>query len=140
MPAPIELADRLTLTELVTRLTRSIDLKRFDTLAGLYGPDAVLHTPVGAIEGPEAIADFARRGHEQYEQTQHLVSGTTVDADDEEAAVVADVVAVFVPLASDPGTNIQLGSRYELALTRSGNGWSIARHTITPVWQRTPGN
>ena len=131
-----ELSDRLILVELVTRLTRCIDSKSFDAMTDLYSDDAALSTPLGRIDGAPAISDFARRGHEQYEATQHLIGGTSVDVDSDRATVIADVMAVLVPTAADPAVNIHLGSRYELTLARTNGGWRIQRHTITPVWQR----
>lgn len=130
-----ELADRIDLAELASRLTRCIDLKTFGAMAALYTTDAALVTPMGVVEGAEAISDFARRNHEAFERTQHLVSGTTVDFAGESALVTVDVVAVFVPTAAAPGTNMHIGSRYELATVRDGGAWRIARHTITPIWQ-----
>lgn len=132
-----ELADRIALAELATRLTRCIDLRAFDTMATLYVDDAALTTPMGVVEGARAISEFARRGHQEYEQTQHLVTGTTVDFTTDTALVVADVVSVFVPVATEPGVNVQMGSRYELNAVRDGGRWRVARHTITPLWQRT---
>ncbi|CAM3895200.1 nuclear transport factor 2 family protein [Smaragdicoccus niigatensis] len=131
-------AYRHDLVELVTRLTRCIDLKTFPEMSALYLPDAELVSPMGVIEGANTIVEFAQRNHEQYAATQHLVCGTTVEVEGESAVVVADVVAVLVPVAEEPGTNIQLGSRYELATAHIDGVWRITRQTITPLWQRTP--
>lgn len=128
-----QLLDRADVGDLVIGITRCLDSKDFDGLGRLYVPDAVLSMPGTRCTGVEDIAAAARRNHENFWQTQHLVAGTTVSIVRDRAEAVSNVVAVLVPTAGGAGTRM-MGCRYKLSATRSASGWAVAEHVIVPLW------
>ena len=55
---PVELEDRLAITELLARYCHAMDASRADLVIDLFAEDAILETPVGNAEGREAILDW----------------------------------------------------------------------------------
>ncbi|QIS18945.1 nuclear transport factor 2 family protein [Nocardia terpenica] len=128
-----QLLDRSDLADLVSGITGCLDRKDFEGLHHFYTSDAVLRVADSECASVEAIVSAARKSHEMFWQTQHLVAGLTVSIAADHAEVVANVVAVLMPAAQ--GSDIHLmGSRYELAATRIESRWVAAEHVIVPLW------
>lgn len=130
-----ELLDRADLTDLVVGIGRCIDTGDFDGLARIYTADARLELPGTMASGATAVIEAARRGHETFARTQHLIAGTAVELSGDRAGVVANVIAALVAEGAEAEVRL-LGSRYEFAAVRTTDGWRFAEHVITPVWAR----
>ncbi|MFE3192547.1 nuclear transport factor 2 family protein [Nocardia sp. NPDC059240] len=128
-----QLLDRADLGDLVAGITGCLDRKDFGRLHRYYAPDAVLRMADVVCVSVEEIVAVARKNHEMFWQTQHLVAGVTVSIAGDQARVVANVVAVLMP--GPHGADIHLmGSRYELAATRIESRWVADEHVIVPLW------
>ncbi|MFI6165485.1 nuclear transport factor 2 family protein [Nocardia sp. NPDC051052] len=133
-----DLLDREELGNLVAEIADCVDRKDFDGLSRVFAADATLETPGGVSTGAAAIVDLARRNHENYAQTQHLVAGTTIALHGDRATVGANVVAVFVPNAGEPAVHRMIGCRYAFDAARTTHGWRFTSQLITPIWDRHP--
>lgn len=130
------LLDQTDISKLVVDVGRCVDTKNFESLSRIYAADAVLRTPDGTAKGVDAIIETARRNHEVFEQTQHLVAGTSIELRGDVAIVFANVVAIFVSVAAVPEENRMIGTRYEYDAARTTDGWRFTSMSITPVWTR----
>jgi SnoaL-like domain len=127
------LADRVEITDLVSRLTAGLDEHRFDDLLALFVEDAVALTPGGRSEGREAVVAQATRNHRDYDRLQHLITGVLIDLDGDRATVRANVVGVFGRSTED-GPARALGGVYRFELIRSEQGWLFTSVEVRPVW------
>jgi len=133
-----ELCDRSAITDLVSRLGRWLDEKRFDdteVLASLFMPDIVLETPGGKSQGLAAVVDQARRRHTE-ERTQHVHTNVLIDLDGDRATVEANLIVTFVPRADAPDIISQVGTRYRFDVVRAKQGWRFSSIQDRLIWRR----
>lgn len=131
-----DLLDYNDISKLVSDVGRCLDTKNFENLSNIYAADAILKTPDGITTGVDALTETARRNHEMYDLTQHLVAGISIELRGDDAAVAANIVAVFVPAAAVPQENRMIGCHYAFDATRTLDGWHFTSMSITPVWTR----
>ncbi|MQY20143.1 nuclear transport factor 2 family protein [Nocardia macrotermitis] len=125
------LLDRAELTELATGIGNCLDARDFAGLADIYAADAELTLPGATCTGVTEIVEVARRNHEIFRQTQHFVTIAAIRPEPDTARVLANVLAALVTAEGGPQL---VASRYELRAVRTGEGWRVHRHLITPVW------
>ena len=128
-----QLADRAEITDLVSRLGRWLDEKRFDEATEVLTDDATVKTPGGAAEGIERVIAQARRTHEIAE-TQHVITNALVDLDGDRASVRANLVVTFVH--GEERSLFTLGEVYRFQAVRTPAGWRLAGIEVAPVWER----
>jgi hypothetical protein len=124
--------DRDDITDLISRLGRWLDDKRFDEARAILTEDATVRTPGGQAEGIERVVAQASRNHQV--PTQHLITNVLVDLDGDAAAATANLLVTFAG-----ETVSQQGERYRFGVTRTQDGWRLSRIEVTPVWARTTG-
>lgn len=130
-----ELADRLALTELVSREAFWLDEHRLDGAEAFFTEDATARTPGGEAEGPAAIAELANRAHGKYASTHHLPTGVVVDLDGDTAEVRFSAAIAFTV----EGDEVVLSTaRYRLDARRTDAGWRFSRLEITPATGTAP--
>ncbi len=129
-------ADRLELSELVSRLGRWLDDPASADPADLLGEVVVVRSPGGTARGREAVVAQALRTHES-RVTQHVMSDVLVDLEpgSDQATVSSNLLVAFVAAGSPARAQYVSGARYRFAARRSGAGWRLTSIEVTPVWQ-----
>ena len=134
-----ELTDRAEITQLVARLGRFLDERRFDTAREVFVEQIAVDTPGGTAQGIDAVVAQASRNHD-VDRTQHVITDVLIDLDPagDRATVAANLTVVFVPDAATPARHRTLGERYAFEAVRTADGWRLARVEVTPVWVSEP--
>jgi ketosteroid isomerase-like protein len=119
--------DRQDITDLISRLGRWLDDKRFDDARTVLTEDVTVSTPGGQAEGIERVVAQASRNHQV--PTQHLITNVLVDLDGDTATATANLLVTF----SEPFS--QQGERYLFGAARTPDGWRLRRIEVTPIWR-----
>jgi hypothetical protein len=130
-----ELADRADLIDLVARLGRWLDERRFDDGDEIFTDDATVETPGGRAQGRQALTAQARRNHIRYDRTQHVTSNILVDLDGDRATVRSNLIATFVRDSATSEPALTIGERYRFQAVRGPEGWRFSKIEVTPVWR-----
>ncbi len=120
--------DRQHIVDLISRLGRWLDDKRFDDARSVLTEDVTVSTPGGQAEGIERVVAQASRNHQV--PTQHLITNVLVDLDGDTATATANLLVTF---AGD--TVEQQGERYRFGAARTDAGWRLRRIEVTPIWR-----
>ena len=128
------LADRVALTELVSRLGRWLDNPDSATVEELLAPDATARTPGGTARGRDRVVAQARRNHDGH-VTQHLMTDVLPDVDGDEAQITSNLLVAFVDAGAGNEPTWQSGSRYRFGARRGSAGWRLTQIDVAPVWQ-----
>lgn len=126
-----QLADRLEITDLVSRLGRWLDHAGDDAPERVLAPDVTVRTPGGEAAGIERVVAQAERNH-AVDATQHVITNVLVDLDGDRAEVAANLTVTFV----DGNRLRTLGERYRFGAVRKDAGWRLTRIEVEPVWER----
>jgi ketosteroid isomerase-like protein len=118
--------DRQDITDLISRLGRWLDDKRFDEARTVLTEDVTVRTPGGEAEGIERVVAQASRNHQV--PTQHLITNVLVDVDGDRASATANLLVTFAGES-------QQGERYSFGVARTSDGWRLSRIEVTPVWR-----
>lgn len=132
-PRLADLADRLELAELVSRLGRWIDDKRWDDSASVLAPQVTVATPGGESSGIQAVTEQARRNHEA-STTHHMITDVLSDVDGDRAELSANLVVRFGPGGAVGEPTFQAGERYRFEAVRTTAGWRLSHIAIEPRW------
>jgi hypothetical protein len=119
-----QLADRIEIGELVSRLGLWLDSGAPDDAVAILADDVTAKTPGGRAEGRAAVVAQARRNHRV--QTQHVITNVIVDLDGDRADVGANLIATFAPAPGSAAVGSRLGERYRFEVVRTPDGWRIA--------------
>jgi hypothetical protein len=125
------LADRLEITDLVSRLGRWLDRAGDDAPERVLAPDVTVRTPGGEARGIERVVAQAQRNH-AVDATQHVITDVVVDVDGDRAAASANLVVTFV----DGASLRTLGERYRFGAARTNAGWRLSRIEVDRIWER----
>jgi hypothetical protein len=120
--------DRQDITDLISRLGRWLDDKRFDDARSVLTEDVTVSTPGGQAEGLERVVAQASRNHQV--PTQHLITNVLVDIDGDTAEATANLLVTFAGDTLD-----QQGERYRFDAARTPDGWRLRRIEVTPIWR-----
>ncbi|MEV5751015.1 nuclear transport factor 2 family protein [Actinoallomurus sp. NPDC052308] len=123
--------DPALLIDLVTRLGRWLDDKRFDEARTVFTEDATADTLGGSVRGVDALAAQARRNHPADVATQHFITNPLIEVDGDRATIDANLLVVF---ASSTDRRV-LGERYRLEAARTPDGWRIRRVAARMIWE-----
>jgi ketosteroid isomerase-like protein len=120
--------DRQDITDLISRLGRWLDDKRFDDARPVLTEDVTVSTPGGQAEGIERVVAQASRNHQV--PTQHLITNVLVDLDGDAATATANLLVTFAGSVLE-----RHGERYSFGVLRTSDGWRLSRIEVTPVWR-----
>jgi ketosteroid isomerase-like protein len=120
--------DRQDITDLISRLGRWLDDKRFDDARSVLTEDVTVSTPGGQAEGIERVVAQASRNHQV--PTQHLITNVLVDLDGDAATATANLLVTFAGSVLE-----RHGERYSFGVLRTSDGWRLSRIEVTPVWR-----
>jgi hypothetical protein len=118
--------DHQDITNLISRLGRWLDDKRFDDARSVLTEDVTVSTPGGQAEGLERVVAQASRNHQV--PTQHLITNVLVDLDGDSATATANLLVTFAGES-------QQGERYAFGAARTPDGWRLSSIQVTPVWR-----
>ncbi|WP_285493871.1 nuclear transport factor 2 family protein [Actinomadura sp. NBRC 104425] len=125
--------DRHELTDLVARLGRCLDEKRFAAMRTVFTEDASVGTASGAAHGIDAIVEKAGRIRPDGVSTQSFITHPLIKVDGDTATITANLLAVFV--GRPEGGGRLFGERYHLTAARTPHGWRISRVESVPLWE-----
>lgn len=126
-----QIADRLEIADLVSRLGRWLDRAGDDAPERVLDPDVTVRTPGGEAHGIERVIAQAQRNH-AVDATQHVITDVVVDLEGDRAAVSANLIVTFV----DGESLRTLGERYRFGAARTDVGWRLARIEVDRLWER----
>lgn len=129
-----ELADRIELTELVSRLGRWLDDPASATPESLLTDDVRVRSPGGEARGRDRVVAQAKRTHEAV-MTQHAMSDVIPDIDGDEATITSNLLVAFVGDGVGSVPTYQSGTRYRFGARRTPTGWRLTRIDVAPVWE-----
>jgi hypothetical protein len=131
MTDQLELADRLAITDTITRLFVYTDQARWDDLvehvfATTVDFDGGFGDPAGPRSGRE-VADGWRTGLAGLDAVHHQAGNYLVEIDGDRASAHADSIAVHVKNDATHGTTRTFVGSYALGLRRDAGRWRIDR-------------
>lgn len=132
-------ADRVEIAELVARLARALDQRRFDDLRSIYTPDAQTSSPRGELRGIDEIVEGIRRTSPVGEAIQHFNTDVVVDLDlhRDRAEVSTHQLVYFFRPGEAPYRTAGVQAGY--TASRTPEGWRFSNARIVPVWQHVTG-
>lgn len=131
-----DLEDRLEIADLISGVGRCLDEHDWDGLRGLFTEDAAITTPGGTTSGHDGLVDQARRRHETFLGTQHIITNVLVRLDGDVASARANLLVSFAQSGPPDPAPFQLGEVYRFGVARTGDGWRLSALSSTPLWSR----
>ncbi len=128
-----DLADRIELTDLVSRLGYWLDDKRWDEASSILTEDVSVSTSSGSTNGIAAVTNQARKGHD-VAATLHVITNVLIDLAGDEATIRANLIVTFVDDRNDQPTRRTLGERYHFSARRTPAGWRLSAIEAIPIW------
>ncbi|MFS3127370.1 nuclear transport factor 2 family protein [Nocardioides sp. Bht2] len=136
-----EVADRIEITDVITRYTRAVDTRNWEALhRDVFTADAVLDYSVvgGPVGPPSEVVGWIEKGMAGFDRYQHLIGQVSITF---EGADRAEVTAYFTnPMVSraPDGTEKlwEVGGYYHHTMVRTEQGWRSARLVDDMVWTR----
>lgn len=150
-PDTAGLADRVEITELVSRYYAVIDDKRIDRAAmeAVFTAGGRLTRPNGTcLVGPEAIAAAQRESFERFRATHHVSSDHVVDLDGTgdggRARLRANLTAMhlWADQERDPNgleAHFLAGGVLNAVAARTGRGWRLTELSLRNTWRSGSG-
>ncbi|HEX5065882.1 MAG TPA: nuclear transport factor 2 family protein [Myxococcota bacterium] len=146
-----ELLDRERIRALASAYAFAVDKRDYETLRGLFLPDARLAIYAGD-PAPDALRFEARgqdaivralRGIERYAVTSHQLGGQTVSFSNDRASSTTNdharaetrCLASHLFLRDGARWSLEMAIRYQDALVRSGSGWRFAERALAVDWE-----
>lgn len=128
------LLDESELRKLMQALPRALDERDFDGFGALLTEDAVMEIGREVRRGRQAIIDGPKRDLlKHYEATYHQLGQMYVDIDEDDATILAYILAYHLPKASEPMTHEDAGGKYHVVARRTEGGWRIVRCRIEVI-------
>lgn len=127
------LADRLEITDLLTRYASSVDRKDWQSWRSCFTEDAYIdYRSAGGIDGDrETVARWLEETLAQFPMTQHLVSNIDIEVDGDRATARA---MLFNPMGNPDGSTWFCGGYYNHELVRTPEGWRSRRLIEETTW------
>jgi 3-phenylpropionate/cinnamic acid dioxygenase small subunit len=134
-----EISDRIAIDELLVRYSRAIDSRDFDTLEGLFLPDATFDAgSLGCPNDARGIRAMIEGTLTGLDATQHLVGKSLVEFTDPDTAEVRTYLISQHIRESAPGPvkHYFLGGEYADRVVRTPAGWKIAYRRLDRLWKQ----
>ncbi len=136
MSGPDHAQDRWAIADLLHSYADAVDARDWDGLAQLFTPAAEAdYGELGGVQqGRAAIVGHCAGALQQFTATQHLIGNVRVLlASDGSATTTCSFLAVHV--RPDGAPPFVVGGRYADEVTRTADGWRIARRLLQPIWR-----
>jgi hypothetical protein len=138
-----DVADRLDIIEVCTRLHWCVDHRDWDGLDDLLDEHVSFPTP-DELTAPGFDASHYVRSRDEVKMaypgllagfiTQHLITGHQVEVDDDRAVCRAHAINIHVPEA-DSTSVVAHGNEYRFELRRTDMGWLIVARQTWIRWR-----
>jgi 3-phenylpropionate/cinnamic acid dioxygenase small subunit len=127
-----EVADRLAVSDVLTRYATAMDNRNWDLLATCFTEDATLDYDTSGVFGRKDFVTHCAEGLAPMKATQHSVTNHVIVLDGDRARATSYVTAQHVR-AND--ATFTLGGTYHDELVRSGDDWAIANRRFVTSWK-----
>lgn len=127
------LADRIEITDLLTRYATAVDSKDWALYRSVFTADAHIDysTAGGPVGDRESVVARLTEQLNLFTCTQHFISNIAVELDGDSAKVRA---MFFNPMIVSPGKQFTCGGWYNHDLVRTPDGWRSARLIEEAAW------
>lgn len=127
------LADRIEITDLLTRYATAVDGKDWPLYRSVFTTDAQIDysTAGGPTGDVDAVVAGLIEQLQLFTRTQHFISNIAVELDGDTAKVRA---MFFNPMIVSPGKQFTCGGWYNHDLVRTPDGWRSARLVEEAAW------
>jgi uncharacterized protein (TIGR02246 family) len=127
------IADRIAITDLLTRYAHAVDTKDWELYRTVFTPDAHIDysSAGGAAAGLDEMVAWMETTLAGFPMTQHLISNIDVRLDGDEATVRA---MFYNPMRLGDGTQFFCGGFYNHDLVRTDAGWRSRRLVEESQW------
>jgi hypothetical protein len=130
-----DLADRIELNELLSRLGLWLDEKRYGEFDAIFSEDVVGEFPGGVrFQGLEELAVHARRNLSVFDAIQHVITNLLIDLDGDSASLRANLIATHIHAGGSLQDTFQVGCFYEFDAVRQADGWRFSSVVLNLVW------
>jgi ketosteroid isomerase-like protein len=125
-------ADRIALQDVMLKYAAGVDERDMGLYASCFAADVeVLGFGADTYHGRDAWVAYVAKALEQYGPTQHMLGPQLATIDGDTAHCRTDVQALHY-LKAQEGKILTLWATYETDMTRTAEGWKIARHRLVP--------
>ncbi|WP_280460602.1 nuclear transport factor 2 family protein [Nocardia carnea] len=127
------LADRIEITDLLTRYATAVDDKDWPLYRSVFTADAQIDysTAGGPTGDVDTVVGKLTEQLGLFSRTQHFISNIAVELDGDTAKVRA---MFFNPMIVSPGKQFTCGGWYNHDLVRTPDGWRSARLVEDAAW------
>lgn len=128
-----ELRDRLEISDLLTRYTQVVDLRRWEDLGEVFAEDATAdYTPTGGVSGDyRTVMAWLDRALAPWPVNLHVIGNLTVTLDGDRATCRSYFIAPMAVGTVGAQQSVINGGLYDDVLVRTPAGWRIAHRTCT---------
>jgi 3-phenylpropionate/cinnamic acid dioxygenase small subunit len=133
-----QLNDRLEITALIYQTARAMDTRDWTLLETCYMPEAIGDFATGETVGFEQILRQYQGFLTPLDVTQHLIGNVECTLSGDQAVTTCLFQAQHVRSGVEGGEQFVIGGRYDDQVTRTAEGWRLARRRVTGLW--TSGN
>ena len=131
-----EAAQRLAIADVLYRYATALDARDWQLLEQVFAEDAVYAIGAyGECAGPRAIGERLSQLLGAYDATQHLIGNAVIEVDGARARSTSYVRAYHHWIEADGPRTMEVGGVYRDELTRTPQGWRIARRVLDVVWR-----
>ena len=134
-----ERADKADIAEVLVRYAHGIDRRDWERFKTCFTDECdIEYEGAGAWGSAEAITEFMIGAHESMGHTMHRLSSIDISVDGDVADARSYIDAVL--MAPDLLSGINSVGWYDDELSRTADGWRIARRRFTAVRLRVIGS
>ncbi|HUP73010.1 MAG TPA: nuclear transport factor 2 family protein [Acidimicrobiales bacterium] len=129
-----EAEDRAAIAEVLARYAVALDSRNFGDLFHCFTEDALVeYAGVRLAPGVDAVIEHVK-GLADMAASQHNIGTISVDVDGDRARAMSYAIAHLVRVSPGGHDVAHRGLSYEDELTRTSEGWRIARRTHRVHW------
>jgi hypothetical protein len=123
-------ADKAQIAEVLIRYATGIDAKDWALFRTCWTDEVDIdYGDLGTFTDADAFATLMEQIHGGMGQTYHRISNIVVDVQADRATARSYVHAVLMAVPGDAGSWIDALGHYDDELTRTADGWRIAKRT-----------
>ena len=126
------IADRIEITDLVSRFQLLLDEKRWADAGTVFTDDVAVHSPRGGeLRGLDQVVAFMRQGDIDGQHAQHMTTDLLVDIDGDQATVAANSLVYYYRDGQAP--HFTGGLRLAGTVVRTPAGWRFLAYAPTSL-------
>lgn len=132
------ISDIIEIQALLADYVYAIDAKDFDALDRVFTPDAFIdYSQAGGESGHySVIKPYLAKAMEDFPLTQHLIGLPQIRIDGDRATATTMLFNPMLLRRGDKDDMFFVGLNYRDELTRTSDGWRIARRVEGDVWSK----